>query len=350
MAEEDLQIRKVFIGHYRAKRSLEFMDAYDGKQAWHKLQGILRRRRLKRRIAYTSSVAAAVGLIIGSIWVWRPDSASSFGERLAMQQDSVRIEKSAGVILSLADGRKVDLSCEEGMLAGEYINNDPQQKRLSYMAGADSGQCAGFNRLEVPRGTDYRLVLSDGSRVWVNAKSRLTYPECFGDVREIQLEGEAYFEVARDEKRPFVVRTARMKVKVLGTEFNMNTRDSENVQTVLVKGQVEVAGDGDRRVLLRPGELAEMQPAGVRVTKVNTRKYTAWHEGVFYFEEATLEEIMQELSDWYYVEVVFGTHSLRMRKFSGILKRDEAIETVLKKIGQAAGVQFVVQDGIVYVK
>ena len=95
-----------------------------------------------------------------------------------------------------------------------------------YSAEQNPEQLIQFNRIEVPRGTDYQLVLSDGSKVWVNARSRLTYPVSFGDVREVTLEGEAYFEVARDEDRPFVVRTENLTVKVLGTEFNINEHSS----------------------------------------------------------------------------------------------------------------------------
>lgn len=207
-----------------------------------------------------------------------------------------------------------------------------------------------MNRLDIPQGAEYHLVLSDGTRVWMNARSRLVYPVAFGDTREVELEGEAYFEVTRDENRPFIVHAGQVAVKVLGTEFNVNTCRKQKVQTVLVKGSVQVENGGKREVVLRPGELAETVGTQIRVTQVNVRKYTAWREGVFYFEEAELEEIMTELADWYCVQAVFTDQTVRTRKFSGVLERSETIENVLKKIERTTSVHFTIQQGIIQVK
>ena len=216
--------------------------------------------------------------------------------------------------------------------------NHPENKQLFYAADQGGEKISRMNRLDVPQGAEYHLVLSDGTRVWMNARSRLVYPVAFGDTREVELEGEAYFEVTRDENRPFIVHAGQVAVKVLGTEFNVNTCRKQKVQTVLVKGSV------------RPGELAETVGTQIRVTQVNVRKYTAWREGVFYFEEAELEEIMTELADWYCVQAVFTDQTVRTRKFSGVLERSETIENVLKKIERTTSVHFTIQQGIIQVK
>jgi len=156
--------------------------------------------------------------------------------------------------------------------------------------------------------------------------------------------------VTRDENRPFIVHAGQVAVKVLGTEFNVNTCRKQKVQTVLVKGSVQVENGGKREVVLRPGELAETVGTQIRVTQVNVRKYTAWREGVFYFEEAELEEIMTELADWYCVQAVFTDQTVRTRKFSGVLERSETIENVLKKIERTTSVHFTIQQGIIQVK
>ena len=208
-----------------------------------------------------------------------------------------------------------------------------------------------LNHLITDSGSKRRFVLPDSTIVWLNSNSKLEYPTTFSESsREISLEGEAYFEVARDEDRPFVVRTENLTVKVLGTEFNINAHSSEKVQTVLVKGRVEAETAGRQKVVLQPGELAESGRSQIRVSKVNVRKYTAWREGMFYFEEATLEEILQELCDWYYVQVVFTNPSARMRKFSGILERNDDLEKVLKKIELTTSVRFTVQKGMIKVE
>lgn len=349
MANEE-QNKKTYIDYYRTKRSLEFMNRYDKDRAWEKLNVCLRRKRLYRRLISVSSVAAVFVAVLTCFYLWVDKNEMSPEVGLADLQETTEKHKSPGVILFLADGQQVDLSGQEKEIPGGNIKNDSENKQLLYSAEQNPEQLIQFNRIEVPRGTDYQLVLSDGSKVWVNARSCLTYPVSFGDVREVTLEGEAYFEVARDEDRPFVVRTENLTVKVLGTEFNINAHSSEKVQTVLVKGGVEAETAGRQKVVLQPGELAESGRSQIRVSKVNVRKYTAWREGMFYFEEATLEEILQELCDWYYVQVVFTNPSARMRKFSGILERNDDLEKVLKKIELTTSVRFTVQKGMIKVE
>lgn len=297
-----------------------------------------------------SSVAAMVAIAFTSFYLWRGEDQAP-AEKLADAQETVGQSGRPGVILSLSDGRRIDLSAREGKIgAGEEVVNHPENKQLFYAADQGGEKISRMNRLDVPQGAEYHLVLSDGTRVWMNARSRLVYPVAFGDTREVELEGEAYFEVTRDENRPFIVHAGQVAVKVLGTKFNVNTCRKQKVQTVLVKGSVQVENGGKREVVLRPGELAETVGTQIRVTQVNVRKYTAWREGVFYFEEAELEEIMTELADWYCVQAVFTDQTVRTRKFSGVLERSETIENVLKKIERTTSVHFTIQQGIIQVK
>lgn len=350
MTDEKQQNKKTFIDYYRTKRTLEFIDRYDKEESWKRLNAGLQRKRLHRRLISVASVAAVFAVAFTCFYLLKNESEITQQVHLATQQEKTSIHKPEGVILSLADGRQVNLTQQEEAFSDGNIINDPENKQLSYTDGHNPNQTIHYNRLEVPQGTDYRLVLSDGSKVWLNARSRLTYPEVFGEIREIKLEGEAYFEVAHDEKRPFIVHTDNLSVKVLGTEFNINARRSERVQTVLVKGRVEVENAGKQKVILHPGELAESGNSRMEVSKVNVRKYTAWREGMFYFEETTLEEIMQELSDWYYVQTIFTNPTSRTRKFSGILKRNDSLEKVLKKIELTTSVHFTASEGIVKVE
>ena len=346
MTNEKQQNRKTFIDCYRIGRSLEYMDRYDQEQA----NSAIQRKRLHRRISYMSSVAAMVAIAFTSFYLWRGEDQAP-AEKLADAQETVGQSGRPGVILSLSDGRRIDLSAREGKIgAGEEVVNHPENKQLFYAADQGGEKISRMNRLDVPQGAEYHLVLSDGTRVWMNARSRLVYPVAFGDTREVELEGEAYFEVTRDENRPFIVHAGQVAVKVLGTEFNVNTCRKQKVQTVLVKGSVQVENGGKREVVLRPGELAETVGTQIRVTQVNVRKYTAWREGVFYFEEAELEEIMTELADWYCVQAVFTDQTVRTRKFSGVLERSETIENVLKKIERTTSVHFTIQQGIIQVK
>lgn len=350
MTNEEQQNRKTFIDCYRIGRSLEYIERYDQERAWKKLNSAIQKKHLHRRISYISSVAAMIAIAFTSFYLWLGEDKVP-AERLADVQEIIAPGGRSGVILSLADGRRIDLSAREGKIgAGEEVVNRPESKQLLYAAAQSGEKTSQMNRLDVPQGAEYHVVLSDGTRVWMNARSRLVYPVAFGETREVELEGEAYFEVTRDEKRPFIVHADQVAVKVLGTEFNVNTCRRQKVQTVLVKGSVKVENGGNREVVLRPGELAETVGTQIRVSQVNVRKYTAWREGVFYFEEATLEEIMTELADWYCVQAVFTNQTVRTRKFSGVLERSETIENVLKKIERTTSVHFTILQGIIQVE
>ena len=203
--------------------------------------------------------------------------------------------------------------------------------------------CRRMNEMYVPRGAEFNLVLSDGSHVWLNSDSRLRYPSVFrGDVREVEVSGEVFFEVARDERSPFVVKVEGLEVVVLGTKFNVNTRVAERIQTTLVEGQVAVNLPAGQSVVLEPGEMASANVVSgeVRSEQVNVQKYVAWRYGRFCFEEATMEEIMRELALWYDVEVEYRNGALKSERFTGSLPRSESIMEILKKIEQTTYVHF----------
>ncbi len=338
-----------FVKHYRIKRSLEFVSQYDKEKSWRKLSAALQRKRMMRRIYYISSTAAAVAIFVCSLLYFRSDENEVATELVYHVEQSAKERKQEGVILSLADGSRINLSSAVE-LSNSTLKNDAENKKLTYELITESQDTLEWNTLEVPHGMDYKLVLSDGSNVWLNANSRLVYPKVFGGLREVKLEGEAYFDVASNKKRPFIVRSNHVTVKVLGTEFNINSYNPESVQTVLVNGKVEIENAKGDKVELKPGEMAETVGSQIQLSQVNIQKFIAWKKGEFYFENAPLEDIMQELSDWYDVQIVFTAPSLKMLKFSGVLKRDDSIIKVLKKIEQTTSVHFNVQSGVVTVK
>lgn len=341
---------KVVVDYYRTKDSLEYIDRYDGEGAWQRLRLALHRRRVRRRMTVVSS-AAAVLLFFGVFYLWEGRDEAVRVPELADSHGDAGGIGSAGVMLMLPDGRQVDLSASDGEVLPETgVVNKRDSKQLVYEPARDEGEAGGLNRLEVPRGAEYRLVLPDGTRVWINSESRLVFPMAFGGTREVELVGEAYFEVTHDEARPFVVRAEGMRVKVLGTEFNVNTRPTSGVQAVLVKGKVEVDAADAGSAVLRPGELAELTGGVIEVKEVNVRKYTAWRYGEFYFENNTLEEIMAELTSWYGMRAEFVNSSLRERKFSGVLNRDEAIRDVLRKMELTSSARFTIQGDVIVIK
>ena len=315
------------------------------------LERVMRPRRRRLPVLLGRVAAVLLPLLLGGTAIYVMYSKNNASLKNVISLHDVEPGTLEAVLVT-SDG-----TLRELQTAGNHINEKDGSKimvdsaRLNYQDNRpESVRELIYNKLLVGRGHEYMLILNDGTRVWMNARSRLVYPVAFGDTREVELEGEAYFEVTRDENRPFIVHAGQVAVKVLGTEFNVNTCRKQKVQTVLVKGSVQVENGGKREVVLRPGELAETVGTQIRVTQVNVRKYTAWREGVFYFEEADLEEIMTELADWYCVQAVFTDQTVRTRKFSGVLERSETIENVLKKIERTTSVHFTIQQGIIQVK
>ena len=334
---------------YRKRQELKSIDVKGGWKALSRKRAKENRRRLGIRALKYACVF--ILLVVSSMYflMQRVDR-----EEIIPVESAEILPGTSRAILYMANGSIIDLANHDRdslrELDGTIIGLDGES--ITYKNAVDSVVSSDlYNELVIPRGGEYVLTLADGTLVCLNAGSKLRFPVQFsGITRKVELEGEGYFQVARNEEMPFVVSASGVNITVLGTEFNVNTCRKQKVQTVLVKGSVQVENGGKREVVLRPGELAETVGTQIRVTQVNVRKYTAWREGVFYFEEAELEEIMAELADWYCVQVVFTDQTVRTRKFSGVLERSETIENVLKKIERTTSVHFTIQQGIIQVK
>ena len=211
-----------------------------------------------------------------------------------------------------------------------------------------------YNTLEVPRGGEYDLVLEDGTRVWLNADSRLKYPVVFpGSERRVMLEGEAYFEVARDTNRPFLVDTGVQSLRVLGTAFNVCAYpDEPDIYTTLVHGSVALStgGQGHECVLV-PGEQAvcHVHNGSFTVGKVDVSQVAAWKKGLFVFENQNLEQIMLKLARWYNVTVFFRNEAAKTIEFRGNLPKYSNFRSVLQVIEKSSYVKFDVKGKTVTV-
>src|SRR5690606_15433617 len=196
--------------------------------------------------------------------------------------------------------------------------------------------------LSVPRGGEYRLVLPDGTRVWLNSASEIRYPPKFmGAERLVSIRGEVYFEVAKDSKRPFIVEVADTRIKVLGTAFNVSAYAGDPLMsTTLIEGTIQVEHGARNRVLI-PGELACISPNGdLRVQKTNINSAIAWKNGLFHFEDASLEEIMTRVARWYDIHVTYENRPTR--RLTGKFPRTVTLSRFLE-ILEFAGIRFELQ-------
>lgn len=242
---------------------------------------------------------------------------------------------STKAVLVLSDGRNIDLPedrAEKMQLDGiEVSNNQVKVKDRKDQTGSTVVR----NKIITPRGGEYNLILADGTSVFINSESRLEFPDRFTEgKREVYLEGEAYFSVAKMPDCPFIVKTAQMEVKVTGTEFNLKAYREENLtQTTLVKGEVRVSSEG-KSYKLHPSQQAEYDArSGETVVKdVDINPFIAWKNGQFLFKSERLEAIMTTLGRWYDFEVVYTDDSLKNIVFAGKLKRSESIDPILDVI------------------
>ena len=263
-------------------------------------------------------------------------------------------------VLMMADGREVILEQKNEIIEGASeigIQND-SLFGLNYMgAGLQANVSTGeevYNTLSIPVGGFYQLSLSDGTKVWLNSMTKLRYPVTFrGEQRNVYLAGEAYFDVAKDADHPFVVNVEGMEVKVYGTRFNVNTLEEGVVQTVLERGKVSVkALKTGEEVMLKPDDMAEFykESGMVKVGKVDPFTYTAWKDGKFVFENATIETIMSRLGRWYDIKVFYGDEQVKNQTFTGIITRHSNVKDLLYLIGETAMVQFDQKDNVVTVR
>ena len=253
-------------------------------------------------------------------------------------------------MLQLSDGRIVPLSNDSVLslaeINGVVIMKD-EEGGIRYLAGEGKNETV-FNTIRVPRGGKYYLCLLDGTKVWLNSESELTYPvSSLQNARNVYLKGEAYFEVARDERHPFRVECEDSRITVLGTKFNvMAYKGQGNVVTTLVDGRVRVATGRDS-LMLTPGEQAVSGTDGIDVKKVDVSFYIAWTLGVFEFEEMSLGQITEQLGRWYDMTFVYDDPLLREITFTGAVERHRPLNVVLKMIEKLSRVRFEVKNDVI---
>ena len=296
-----------------------------------------------------ASVVIAVS-IVSYIAVSKKDRQPE--EVVAANQPAAQIIEPGkyNAILKLADGRTIVLdSAGPGLLAqqgGAQIVNENGSLKYD-LPGQSAGQMV-YNNLTTAAGQSYSVVLSDGSKVWLNASSSIEFPTAFpGNTREVKLTGEAYFEIAKNSEKPFYVHVNGIKVQVLGTHFNINAYDDEeSIKTSLLEGSVKVVG-GNVSGILEPGQQAaitksEKTGAYQMETKiVDMDEVVAWKNGLFHFNEAGIMTIMRQIGRWYNVEIVYKG-KVPVRRFVGKISRDAQLSEVLK-ILELSDVKFTVE-------
>lgn len=331
------------------KEKLKRSATIDIKKGWQSLQK-KRSGRSRRQLWIRWSKYAAIFIVpILVVWITYQQFSSLSVIELPVQ---VIAAGSSKALLVLADGTSVPLKQDkQGVLVERNgVKIDLKEERVEYEnAVGDQEEELIYNELIIPRGGEYSLTLSDGTVVYLNAGSKLRFPVRFGNTkREVELEGEGYFEVTHDEKVPFIVKTLQMDVQVLGTKFNISAYEDDAVtRATLVQGSVKVtASDNGTNIILQPNEQAEVKNGGqiLEVSKVDASFATAWKDGKLRFQEKPLCEIMKIVARWYDVEVEYVDEEVKNYPFGCNFSRHATIEPLLQ-VFEATGTVKIRVDG-----
>ena len=265
-------------------------------------------------------------------------------------------------ILTLADGTKISLTdVPDGQVAsttGSDIVKTAKGNVVYNATGVNTGDNTDlhpvYNTLETPVGGQHRIQLPDGTRVWLNAMSSLKFPQSFTGLhtRTVELSGEAYFEVAPDKTRPFLVYAGRQSVSVLGTHFDIRSyRDEPSVSTTLLEGVV-IATDNNAPAIthqLRPGDQLLSTAQSASVKQVDTLNVVDWKNGEFIFHNETLKDMMGRIARWYDVEIIFKDEAAGHETFSGSISRYDNVSQLLKPLQLTGRVHFDIEGRKIFV-
>ena len=328
------------------------LGAEDLKKSWNKIKPqktFFNKLSVKRAVQYAAAVLLPLFFAAGVMLL--TDTPSQTGKT------THKIRPGASkAILKLSDGQLIELNAnktqvikdnEGGVLGIDSID------LLKYNQKNEEAAITSFNTIQIPRGGNYQLVLSDGTKVWLNSESSLTYPVSFaGNSREVFLTGEAFFDVKSDQTAPFIVKTSITDIKVYGTQFNvMGYENDDVIETTLVKGNIAVLVKG-QETLINPGQQARINKNSKKmfVNEVNVDLYTAWKDGIFRFEQMTLQQMAYKLERWYDVKFFFANEDVKGKRFTGAVRRETNFEFFIDLIEETTKVKIDINDKTVLVK
>lgn len=337
--------------------NLDALDKYDEEKAFRSLMnriGMPGRRgsaRWKRWAVAAAVAGLGVFLLTGDLNPWRKGQPVAGVTRVAGYAGDVPPGGNKA-ILTLAGGRQIVLDTMESRtlaLQGNTAVMKLNGRRLTLLAGDAHlmGGAPAYNTLATPRGGQFELELPDGTDVWLNALSSIRFPTRFtGASREVEVDGEVYFEVAQHAGRPFIVRKGDTRVQVLGTHFDVTAYDDESTLTVtLLEGSVKVSTkSAGRSAVLRPGQQARLDNNGqMKVLEdVDVNRVVAWKDGRFEFS-GNIQEIMRRIARWYNVSIVYQG-GVTDKAFEGSISRYEYVSQVLKMLELTGSIHFTVRQ------
>ena len=334
-SDENRQTFEQFLAIRKRNLQYEALKQLDADEAWNR-HAQKRCFLHVRRWALRTAVAA---LLIGCTWI---------GYHYVTYVDTT--EKSLAELFPNHGSKQALLVSDDGAMLSQSDSlftwldtsvQSGQMQELNRFQYKNFTHVKNMNEVYVPRGGEYSLVLADGTKVWLNARSALRFSYPFDSLRTVYLDGEAYFEVAHNAAKPFEVKTEENTLRVLGTKFNLRAYKEQPYQVTLLEGKVQISNGIDTEILVPNNQLNQPSEAKTyEVIPVNAKLYSAWTKGVFEFNNASLKDIMCQLERWYNVEVDYATEDLKDIRFTGSILKNESLGYALEMIQKISDVRF----------
>lgn len=351
LSDENKQIYEDVINQENIKTALNKYFKYDIQKAWIKTEERLVPKKanfilLTYKILRYAAILA-IPILIGGYLIYQ----TTISENTKIEQTTSEFPFKPGnqkAILTLSNGEEISVGKNKGannIRISESMEVIDTNYTLVYDKINSTSVDLEYNILKTPKGGEYSLLLADGSKVWLNAASELKFPVYLsGSERKVFLEGEAYFEIAKNKDKSFIVQTNGYDVQVLGTSFNITAyNDERQITTTLVEGSVKItASEKENSVYITPGQQAVLQEnsAKIKITDVDTYQYTSWKDGLFVFKSKPLGSITKKFSRWFNCEIQFADSELENTKFTGTLRRDTDLGELLNIISQTCSIEF----------
>mgnify|MGYP000009584835 FL=1 len=313
-----------------------------------------KQQRLSTRQLIIVSNAITAAVLLGCIWLFQVLSGPNNSKEKELPETIFLADNSlTEITLQNQEGNHIELNQQTSAdeLSGIFGAQNDEQGRLDYRNNIR--QEVSMQTVSTPRKKEFKLTLSDGTEVWLNAESQLSYPSRFkGNERIVHLQGEAYFKVAHDKQHPFIVYTENLHTQVLGTEFNIRNYPSSEALVTLINGQVKVKNrQNNLSKLLAPGEQACLNKEGdFSISHIDADEYVEWKDGYFYFDNKPLVEIMRDLGRWYNVDIIFIHPSDKNIRLHFLTKRHETLEQAITLLNSLNKVKASVKENKVIIE
>jgi transmembrane sensor len=325
-----------------------FFDNLDEGSAWDKIEPRISNIRpigpRRGGIAKWISIAALLCIGVGLFFYWQTKPVT---QDLIVKKNT----NNPGIELQMANGQHIDLSdTAKRIINTSFAHLKKGSNGLSYQLANTKTQ--EWSTLVIPPKLSYQIVLSDGTEVWMNSASSLRFPFAFtGSTRDVYLSGEAFFKVAKNKALPFIVHTNQTDIKVLGTQFNVNTYKPDITTTSLVEGSVTTNSVNSPKLLLYPGYQAVYATGkGFSTQPFEADVELAWMRDIYYFHDTKLQDIGEVLSRWFDVKVVFDDPAKAHEAFTGAIQKNKPVEVFIQNIKTSAGVKTSFADGVLHIK